>query len=81
MEFIEQPKEGIAGADSVIASDVNKWFTHLKEKGAKRIKLHYRISGSELPNRNSAAFVRGGSNWFIEVQYEKKNNLYSGGHR
>jgi len=80
LDFIDRPIEGIAGSTKVIASDACKWFDYLKGQNAKRIKLHYRSSSqTELPDHISSAFVGGGSQWFVEVQYEDKSHLYLSG--
>ena len=80
LDFIDRPIEGIAGSDKVLASDANKWFDYLKGGNAKRIKLHYRSSSqTELPDHISSAFVEGGSQWFVEVQYKDKSHLYLSG--
>ena len=77
LDFIEPPIEGIAGSTKILAKDAHQWFKYLKEQDAKRIKLHYETSAqSELPDHISAAFVGGGSRWFIEVQFEERSDLY-----
>jgi len=77
LDFIDRPIEGMAGSTKVIASDAYKWFDYLKGQNAKRIKLHYRSSSqTELPDHISSAFVGGGSQWFVEVQFEDKSHLY-----
>ncbi len=80
LDFIDRPIEGIAVSTKVIASDAYKWFEYLKGRDAKRIKLHYRSSSqTELPDHICSAFVGGGSQWFVEVQYEEKSHLYLSG--
>jgi len=80
LDFINRPIEGIAGSDKALAADTNKWFDYLKGGDTKRIKLHYRPSSqTELPDHISSAFVGGGSQWFVEVQYEDKSHLYLSG--
>ena len=63
MEFIEEPREGIAGSTIIIAPDASKWFTRLKEGNAKKVRLYYRPSAmKDIPEHIRAAFVGGGSN-------------------
>ena len=77
LDFIDRPIEGIAGSEKVLASDAYKWFKYLKDQEANRIKLHYKPgSQTELPDHISSAFVGGGSQWFVEVQFEDKSHLY-----
>ena len=80
LDFIDPPVEGIAGSSKVLAPDAYKWFSYLKAQDARRIKLHYKKSSRVgLPDHLSAAFVGGGSEWFVEVQFEDKSHLYMGG--
>jgi hypothetical protein len=82
LEFIKQPPEGIASKPQVIASSADDWFIYLKVSDVKRVKLHYRIANQfGLPDHITTAFVGGGSQWFIEVLYENKSDLYSSGQR
>jgi hypothetical protein len=76
-DFMDPPIEGIAGSTKVLASDTDKWFKFLKDHGAKKIKLFYRKSEQiDLPDHISTAFVGGGSQWIIEVQFETTSSLY-----
>lgn len=78
LEFIKQLPVGIVGSKVVIASDASNWFAYLKERDAKRVRLHYKSSTHpDLPDHISVAFAGGGSHWFVEVQYEEKSHLYS----
>lgn len=76
-DFIDPPINGIAGSTKVLASDTSKWFKYLNDKGAKRLKLFYKRSDHiELPDHITTAFVGGGSQWLIEVQFETTSDLY-----
>ena len=76
-DFMDPPVEEIAGSTKVIASDASKWFEYLKGQGAKKLKLYYKTSShSDLPDHISTAFVGGGSQWLIEVQFETTSDLY-----
>lgn len=80
LDFVEPPIEDIAGSSKILASDVNKWYTYLKDQGAKKLKLFYKKSEHiDLPDHISAAFVGGGSYWFVEVQFESTSDLYLSG--
>jgi len=82
LEFIKQPPESIASSTVYVASNAEKWFAYLKEQNAKRVKLHYvDQTRMDIPDHISAAFVGGGGDWQIEVQYGDKNELYVGGER
>lgn len=77
LDFVDPPIEGIAGSIKVLASDTNKWFSYLKDQGAKKLKLFFKNSEqSDLPDHISSAFVGGGSHWFIEVQFISTSDLY-----
>jgi hypothetical protein len=77
IDFVNPPIEGIAGSSKVLASDTSKWFSFLKNHGAKKLKLFYRNAEQfDLPDHISTAFVGGGSQWFIEVQYDNTSDLY-----
>jgi len=77
LDFIDRPIEGIAGSTKLLASDAHKWFTYLKDRGTKKLKLHYRTSSQlDLPDYISAAFIGGGSHWLVEVQFETSSDLY-----
>ena len=78
-DFIDSPIDGIAGSTKVLASDTNKWFKYLSDQGAKQLKLYYKTaSHSDLPDHISTAFVGGGSQWLIEVQFDTSSDLYLG---
>jgi len=78
LEFLQSSSKDMAGTSSVIASDATKWFAYLKKQNAKRVKLHYQPSSHpDLPDHIGAAFVGGGSRWFLEVQNEENCDLYS----
>ncbi len=80
LDFVEPPIESIAGSSKVLASDANKWYKYLKDQGTKKLKLFYRTSPeTDLPDHISAAFVGGGSHWFIEVQFDSTSDLYLSG--
>jgi len=80
IDFVTAPIEGIAGSSKVLASDANKWFSYLKDQGAKKLKLFYKESEHiDLPDHISSAFVGGGSQWFIEVQFDSTSDLYLSG--
>ena len=77
LDFVDMPIDGIAGSTKVLASDANKWFAYLKDNGAKQLKLFYRTSSQiDLPDHITSAFVGGGSQWLIEVQFETTSDLY-----
>ena len=79
VDFIEGHIDGVAGSARTLAPDALEWFSHLKNRGVKRIKLHWKRSQlTELPDHISAAFVGGGSNWFVEVQSDDRSDLYLG---
>lgn len=81
-EFVMQPPGEIAGSMRVNFSNPIKWFNYLKDKEAKRVRLHYRASNQfGLPDHITVAFVGGGSQWFIEVIYREVSDLYSSGHQ
>ena len=68
VDFVGAPIEGIAVSSKVLASDANKWFSYLKDQGAKKLILFYKESEHiDLPDHISSAFVGGGSQCFIEV--------------
>ncbi len=76
-DFMDLPVMEIAGSTKVLASDASKWFDYLKGQGAKKLKLYYKTSShSDLPDHISTAFVGGGSQWLIEVQFETTSDLY-----
>jgi hypothetical protein len=80
LDFVDSPIENIAGSSKVIASDASKWYRYLKDNGAKKIKLLFKKSEQiDLPDHISTAFVGGGSNWFIEVQFDSTSDLYLSG--
>jgi len=77
LDFVDPPIEGIAGSSKILASDTSKWFSYLKDQGAKKLKLYFKKSEqSDLPDHISSAFVGGGSHWFIEVQFDSTSDLY-----
>jgi len=79
-DFVGAPIEGIAGSSKVLASNANKWFSFLKDQGAKKLKLFYKKSEQvDLPDHISAAFVGGGSQWVVEVQFDSTSDLYLSG--
>jgi hypothetical protein len=76
-DFMDFPFEGIAGSNKVLATNANKWFKYLNDKGAKRLKLFYKKSNQiDLPDHISTAFDGGGSQWIIEAQFETTSDLY-----
>ncbi|TFH09254.1 MAG: hypothetical protein E4H14_04795 [Candidatus Thorarchaeota archaeon] len=76
-DFIDPPIDKIAGSTKVIASDTNNWFKYLKDMGAKQLKLFYKKSSHiDLPDHITTAFVGGGSQWLIEVQFDNSSDLY-----
>ena len=82
LEFIQKPPEGMASATVYVASNAEKWFAYLKEQNAKSVKLHYMDQTRiDIPDHITAAFVGGGGDWLVEVQYEDKNELYASGER
>jgi hypothetical protein len=77
LEFIEEPLEDMAGTTRVIAPDAFTWFRNLKDQGADRVKLQYQPSSlPELPDHITAAFVGGGSIWYVEVQLDDASHIY-----
>ncbi len=77
IDFIDPPLEGIAGSTKTLAKDAFQWFKHLKEQGAKRLRLFYQTSNkTELPDHISVAFLGGGSHWLVEVQFKDRSELY-----
>jgi len=77
MEFIEQPELDIAGSTRLLAPSTEKWFRYLEEDGAKKIKLHFAPSNKvKIPDHISEAFIGGGSECMIEVQFDQYSHLY-----
>lgn len=77
IDFIDKPTEEIAGSAKVIAQNVENWFRYLKENSALKLKLHHHTASiSGMPDHVSAAFVGGGSHWFVEVQFQNQSDLY-----
>ncbi|MHA1908468.1 MAG: hypothetical protein ACW98Y_14300 [Candidatus Thorarchaeota archaeon] len=77
IDFIKQRATDIAGATSIIAKNATDWFSYLGDLGAKRVRIHSsprEVAG--LPDHISAAFVGGGRNWLLEVQYNEESQLY-----
>ncbi|MGY5876105.1 MAG: hypothetical protein RTU30_10190 [Candidatus Thorarchaeota archaeon] len=78
LEFIEEPLEDVAGSTRVIAPDAFSWFSYLKDQDADRVKLQYQPSSHpDLPDHIAAAFVGGGSSWFVEVQLGDASHIYT----
>ncbi|TFG30097.1 hypothetical protein EU528_08745 [Candidatus Thorarchaeota archaeon] len=76
-DFIDPPSEGIAGSAKVLAANTSKWFDYLKGQDAKQLKLYYKTSSRiDLPDHISTAFIGGGSQWLIEVQFDTSSDLY-----
>ncbi|MBN2231062.1 MAG: hypothetical protein JW779_15870 [Candidatus Thorarchaeota archaeon] len=77
LDFVEPTIAGVAGSVRTLASDAYKWFKYLKDNGVKVLKLHFETNlESDLPDHISAAFIGGGSNWFIEAQSDHSSALY-----
>jgi hypothetical protein len=77
IEFVESSKPDIAGSTKVIAPDAHRWCRNIKEEGVKNVRLHWNVSSFEsIPDHITAAFVGGGSSWFIETIYDEKSIYY-----
>ncbi|TFG06449.1 hypothetical protein EU522_01610 [Candidatus Thorarchaeota archaeon] len=77
IELVYRPAREIAGTTQIIAPDATKWYDYIIGQDAKRVKLRHQSSSStELPDYITEAFTGGGSDWFIEVQFPEKSELY-----
>ncbi len=78
MEFVEKTPMNIPGFSKKIATDPGDWISFLKGSKAKRVLLHFvEMDQYGLPDHITSAFVGGGSQWLIEVEYDDANQVYS----
>jgi len=61
--------------NKLIAENPKGWFNFLKKAGCKKLEIHYSHSnqGSDF---QSAGFVGGGGNWFIEAKYNTHSDYW-----
>ncbi len=77
VEFIENPLPGIPGSIMTIASDVMKWFNHLRNDGSERVRLHYNPSTrDDIPQNIKTEIIANSSSWLFETQYGDSSRLY-----
>lgn len=77
MEFVENSPRDIPGYSKKISPDPAKWISSLVESNAHKVILHFaEMNQYGLPDHITAAFVGGGSQWFIEVKYEGGSHLF-----
>ncbi len=77
VQFITPPVEGISGSIRTIASNASEWFKYLKDRDARRVRLHFQNpTWQSIRVRYDSPLLRAGENWFVEVQYDDGSDLY-----